>query len=85
MLTPRCEGWRYLRAPVSSPSCPLHCATHRGYATPLLIGFTARQPSSTIIGGMQLELSDEERTALLALLTRTIENDRYPLFAVENF
>ena len=28
--------------------------------------------------GMQLELTDEEAAALLALLNRTIENDRYP-------
>ena len=27
---------------------------------------------------MQLELTDEEAAALLALLNRTIENDRYP-------
>ena len=28
---------------------------------------------------MTLELTDKEATALLALLNRTIENDRYPL------
>lgn len=28
---------------------------------------------------MQIDLSDEEAAALLALLNRTIENDRYPL------
>jgi hypothetical protein len=28
---------------------------------------------------MQLELTDEEAGALLGLLNRTIENDRYPL------
>jgi hypothetical protein len=32
--------------------------------------------------GMQLELTDEEAAALLALLNRTIENDRYPRAAV---
>ena len=31
---------------------------------------------------MQLELTDEEAAALLALLNRTIENDRYPRAAV---
>jgi hypothetical protein len=30
---------------------------------------------------MQLELTDEKAAALLALLNRTIDNDRYPLSA----
>ena len=75
-------GWHYFGDSARAGASPVALRAKQD-APDLLSSNPHAQPEDPVIDlsrarGMALELSDEQKLALVALLTRSIANDRYP-------
>src|SRR6516225_11823871 len=74
-------GWHYFGDSARSGASPVALPAKQD--APNLLSSNPAQPEDPVIGlsrarGMAIELSDEQKLALVTLLTRIIANDRYP-------